>query len=30
VKLETALARRLPSWEDGVCEAVAALATAGR
>jgi dTDP-4-dehydrorhamnose reductase len=27
-KLETALARRLPSWEDGVREAVAALAAA--
>jgi dTDP-4-dehydrorhamnose reductase len=29
-KLETALACRLPSWEDGVVEAVAALAAAGR
>jgi dTDP-4-dehydrorhamnose reductase len=29
-KLETALARRLPSWEDGVREAVAALAAAAR
>jgi dTDP-4-dehydrorhamnose reductase len=29
VKLETALARRLPSWEDGVRAAVAALAAAG-
>ncbi len=28
-KLETALARRLPSWEDGVRAAVAALAAAG-
>lgn len=30
VKLETALARRLPSWEDGVREAVAALAAVDR
>lgn len=29
-KLETALARRLPSWEHGVSETVAALAAAGR
>jgi len=29
-KLETALARRLPSWEDGVRSAVAALAVAAR
>lgn len=29
-KLESALARRLPSWEDGVREAVAALAAAAR
>jgi len=29
-KLETALARPLPSWEDGVREAVAALAAVGR
>lgn len=29
-KLESALARRLPSWEDGVRDAVAALAAAGR
>ncbi len=29
-KLETALARRLPSWEDGVREAVVALAKARR
>jgi dTDP-4-dehydrorhamnose reductase len=28
-KLETALARRLPRWEDGVREAVAALAASG-
>jgi dTDP-4-dehydrorhamnose reductase len=30
VKLETALARRLPRWEDGVREAVVALAKAPR
>jgi dTDP-4-dehydrorhamnose reductase len=29
-KLETALARRLPSWDHGVRETVAALAAAGR